>query len=116
MIDLWFLDQSGFCPTLPTGYGWGRLGRRLVVRHEEPQSRRVKFVGALAPYRPAGPRLLRDSHCRKASTDTTFCAGRTTEPAKDLDAPAPPCALDIPTLRGESEAQRSAAKILRYAQ
>ena len=36
MIDLWFLDQSGFCD-LPTGYGWGRLGRRLVVRHEAPR-------------------------------------------------------------------------------
>ncbi len=36
MIDLWFLDQSGGCPTLPIGYGRGRLGRHLVVPHEEP--------------------------------------------------------------------------------
>jgi len=65
MIDLWFLDQSGFCPTLPTGYGWGRLGTRLVVPHEAPQGRRVNVVGALAPYGPAGPRLVSETR-RKA--------------------------------------------------
>ena len=65
MIDLWFLDQSGFCPTLPTGYGWGRLGRRLVVPYEAPQGRRVNVVGALAPYDPAGPRLVYETR-RKA--------------------------------------------------
>jgi hypothetical protein len=58
VIDLWFLDQSGFAPTLPTGYGWGRLGTRLVVPYEAPQGRRVNAVGALAPYDPAGPRLV----------------------------------------------------------
>lgn len=58
MIDLWFLDQSGFAPTLPTGYGWGRLGTRLVVPYEAPQGRRVNVVGAFAPYAPAGPRLV----------------------------------------------------------
>lgn len=58
MIDLWFLDQSGFCPTLPTGYGWGWLGRRLVVPYEAPQGRRVNVVGALAPYDPGDPRLV----------------------------------------------------------
>jgi len=65
VIDLWFLDQSGFCPTLPTGYGWGRLGQRLIVRHEAPQGRRVNAVGALAPYGPAGPRLVFETR-RKA--------------------------------------------------
>src|SRR5829696_6236260 len=65
VIDLWFLDQSGFCPTLPTGSGWGRLGRRLVVPYEAPQGRRVDVVGALAPYDPAGPRLVYETR-RKA--------------------------------------------------
>lgn len=65
MIDLWFLDQSGFAPTLPTGYSWGRLGTRLVVPHEAPQGRRVNVVGALAPHGPAGPRLLYETR-RKA--------------------------------------------------
>lgn len=58
MIDLWFLDQSGVAPTLPTGYGWGRRGQRLVVPHEAPQGRRVNVVGAYAPDDPDGPRFL----------------------------------------------------------
>jgi DDE superfamily endonuclease len=58
VIDLFFLDQSGFAPTLPTGYTWGRRGRRAVVPYEAPQGRRVNVVGALAPYAPDGPRLL----------------------------------------------------------
>lgn len=58
MIDLWFLDQSGFAPTLPTGFSWGRVGTRLVVPYEAPQGRRVNVVGALAPYAPAGPRFV----------------------------------------------------------
>lgn len=57
MIDLFFLDQSGFAPTLPTGYTWGRRGRRAVVPYEAPQGRRVNVVGAFAPYDPAGPGL-----------------------------------------------------------
>lgn len=65
MIDLWFLDQSGFAPTLPTGYGWGRLGSRLVVPYEAPQGRRVNAAGALAPYDPAGPRFVFETR-RKA--------------------------------------------------
>ena len=58
MIDLFFLDESGFAPTLPTGYGWGRLGTRLVVPYEAPQGRRVNAVGAFAPDDPAGPQLV----------------------------------------------------------
>jgi hypothetical protein len=65
VIDLWFLDQSGFAPTLPTGYTWGRRGTRLVVPYEAPQGRRVNVVGALAPADPAGPRLLFETR-RKA--------------------------------------------------
>jgi len=58
VIDLWFLDQSGFAPTLPIGSSWGRLGTRLVVPYEAPQGRRVNVVGALAPNDPAGPRFV----------------------------------------------------------
>jgi transposase len=65
VIDLLFLDQSGFAPTLPTGYTWGRRGRRAVVPDEAPQGRRVNVVGAFAPCDPAGPRLLFETR-RKA--------------------------------------------------
>ena len=49
MIDLWFLDQSGFAPTLPTGYTWARTGTRALVWDEPPQGRRLNVLGALAP-------------------------------------------------------------------
>jgi hypothetical protein len=65
VIDLWFLDQSGFAPTLPTSYSWGRLGTRLVVPYEAPKGRRVNVVGALAPYDPDGPHIVYETR-RKA--------------------------------------------------
>lgn len=52
MIDLVFLDESGFAPTLPTGYTWARKGARALVRDEPPQGRRLNVVGALAPLGP----------------------------------------------------------------
>ncbi len=30
-MDLWFLDESGFAPTLPTGWTWARVGARAVI-------------------------------------------------------------------------------------
>jgi len=38
VIDLSLLDQSGFAPTLPTGYSWGRRGRRVVVPYGRPKA------------------------------------------------------------------------------
>jgi DDE superfamily endonuclease len=49
VIDLVFLDESGFAPTLPTGYTWARKGARAVVRDEPSQGRRLNVLGALAP-------------------------------------------------------------------
>jgi hypothetical protein len=65
VTDLFFLDQRGFAPTLPTGYSWGRLGARLVVPYEAPRGRRVNAVGAFAPDDPGGPRLVFETR-RKA--------------------------------------------------
>jgi transposase len=56
-----FLDQSGFAPTLPTGYTWGRVGERKIVPYEAPEGRRVNVVGAFSPFDPAGPHLLFES-------------------------------------------------------
>jgi hypothetical protein len=50
VIDLVFLDESGFAPTLPTGYTWARRGVRALVRDEPPQGRRLNVLGALAPF------------------------------------------------------------------
>ncbi len=47
--DLWYLDESGFAPTLPTGYTWARTRVRALVWDEPPQNRRLNVLGALAP-------------------------------------------------------------------
>ncbi len=48
MIDVWFLDESGFAPTLPTSYTWARTKARALVWDEPPQGRRLNVLGALA--------------------------------------------------------------------
>jgi putative transposase len=55
-IVLYYLDECGFSPTLPTGYSWTLPGLRKFIPYEAPQGRRVN---ALAAYRPFGrsPRL-----------------------------------------------------------
>jgi hypothetical protein len=44
--DLIFLDESGFAPTMPTGYTWSRVGQRALVPKEDTQDRRVNALGA----------------------------------------------------------------------
>jgi len=44
--DLIFLDESGFAPTMPTGYTWSRVGQRALVPKEDTQDRRVNVLGA----------------------------------------------------------------------
>jgi putative transposase len=55
-VKLYYLDECGFAPTLPTGYSWTLLGQRKFIPYEAPQGRRVN---ALAAYRPfdRSPRL-----------------------------------------------------------
>ncbi|WP_374202125.1 transposase [Streptomyces sp. AC550_RSS872] len=45
--DLIFLDESGFAPTMPTGYTWSRIGQRAVVPREYKSDRRINVLGAL---------------------------------------------------------------------
>ena len=100
MIDLFFLDESGFAPTLPTGFTWGRRGRRVVVPYEAPQGRRVNAVGAFAPYDPAGPRLVFETRRKSegrydAAAHLAFVrrvAGLPAEPATGA-ARARPCVI-----------------------
>jgi transposase len=47
---LFYLDESGFSPSLPTGYSWCLSGQRKRVKYEYPQGRRVN---ALATYEPS---------------------------------------------------------------
>lgn len=66
-LDLSFLDESGFAPTLPPGYTWARTGTRAIVPYVAPQGRRVNVIGALAPHGPA-PRLA--YHARSGKIDS----------------------------------------------
>ncbi|HMB08453.1 MAG TPA: transposase [Isosphaeraceae bacterium] len=55
-VKLYFLDECGFSPTLPTASSWALPGQRTRVKYESPQGRRIN---ALAASRPDGgpPRL-----------------------------------------------------------
>ncbi|MFE3186266.1 transposase [Streptomyces violascens] len=55
--DLYYLDECGFSPTLPTGYTWARTGTRVVVKREDTKNRRVNVLGALNDTGPE-PELL----------------------------------------------------------
>ncbi|REK84627.1 hypothetical protein DY245_42365 [Streptomyces inhibens] len=63
MRDLYFLDESGFAPTMPTGYTWSRAGQRAVVPCEDKKGRRVHVLGALAVGQHAD--LVRERTCGK---------------------------------------------------
>ena len=34
LIELYYLDEAGFAPTLPVGYTWAREGVRAIVPYE----------------------------------------------------------------------------------
>jgi putative transposase len=51
-LKLYYLDECGFSPTLPTGSSWTLPGRRKLIEYQAPQGRRVNV---LAAYRPHGP-------------------------------------------------------------
>jgi hypothetical protein len=88
LIDVYHLDESGFCPTLPTGYTWAREGVRALVPYEAPQGRRVNVLGALAPWGPA-PRLVTTS--RQGTIDSAALLEFLWREVAQL--PAPPAAL-----------------------
>ena len=56
MVELLYLDECGFAPSLPTGYSWTLPGQRKLVRYEYPQGRRVNVLATYNPFGPA-PRL-----------------------------------------------------------
>jgi putative transposase len=68
LLDLIYLDECGFAPSLPTGYSWCLPGQRKRVNYEYPQGRRVNV---LATYRPLGesPRLAAEAFERTLTSD-----------------------------------------------
>lgn len=55
-LKLYYLDECGFAPTLPTGSSWAPAGERVLVEYEAPQGRRVNAMAAYRPY-DRSPRL-----------------------------------------------------------
>jgi putative transposase len=55
-LTLYYLDECGFSPTLPTGSSRALAGERKLVEYEAPQGRRVNAMAAYRPYGPS-PRL-----------------------------------------------------------
>jgi transposase len=49
-LKLFYLDESGFAPSLPVGYSWCLPGQRKRVPYEYPQGRRVNVLAAYEPY------------------------------------------------------------------
>jgi transposase len=68
LLDLDYLDECGFAPSLPCGYSWTLPGERKWVPYEYPQGRRVNV---LATYRPYGatPELSYRAFERTLTTD-----------------------------------------------
>jgi transposase len=68
LVDLFYLDECGFSPSLPTGYNWSLPGLRKRVPYEYPQGRRINV---LATYRPFGdaPRLAAEAFERTLTSD-----------------------------------------------
>jgi transposase len=56
LLKLYYLDECGFSPTLPTGSSWALPGERKLVEYEAPQGRRVNALAAYRPY-DRSPRL-----------------------------------------------------------
>ena len=52
-LHLYYLDESGFAPSLPLGYSGTLPGERKRVPYEYPQGRRVNVLATYAPYGPA---------------------------------------------------------------
>jgi len=65
--DLFYLDECGVAPTLPTSYTWAPVGVRPLLRYEAPQGRRVNVLGALAPCGPA-PRFVFETRLASEGT------------------------------------------------
>jgi transposase len=51
-VRLLYLDETGFSPSLPTGYSWCLPGQRKRVKYEYPQGRRVNALAAYEPFAP----------------------------------------------------------------
>jgi putative transposase len=83
LVDLFYLDECGFAPSLPTGYRWCLPGQRKRVCYEYPQGRRVNVLATFNPFGPA-PRLA------AAAFERTLTSGDLLECLRALPASSVP--------------------------
>jgi transposase len=80
---LFYLDESGFSPSLPTGDSWCLPGQRKRVRYEYPQGRRVNVLATYEPHAPA-PALDAVPFERTLTSDDLLAYLRDRLPAADV--------------------------------
>ena len=80
-MRLFYPDESGFSPSLPTGYSWCLPGQRKRVKYEYPQGRRVN---ALATYEPSARSLGVVPFERTLTSDDLLAYLRDRLPAADV--------------------------------
>jgi len=56
-LRLYYLDESGFSPSLSVSWSWALTGQRKAIPYENPQGRRVNALAVWEPCAPT-PRLL----------------------------------------------------------
>jgi transposase len=80
-LRLFYLDGSGFSPSLPAGYSWSLPKQRKRVKYEYPQGRRVN---ALAAYEPQARCLDAVPFERALTGDDLLAYRRDRLPAADV--------------------------------
>ena len=68
MVELFYLDECGFAPSLPNGYSWALPGQRKLVCYAYPQGRRINVLASYNPFGPA-PRLAAAAFERTLTSD-----------------------------------------------
>ena len=68
LAELFYLDECGFAPSLPTGYSWCLPGQRKLVCYEYPQGRRINVLATYNPFGPA-PKLAAAAFERTLTSD-----------------------------------------------
>lgn len=82
-LQLHFLDECGFSPSLPTGYSWCLQGRRKRVRYECPQGRRVNVPAACEPSADM-PGLIREAFERTLTGENQLAFLRNRLPGAEV--------------------------------
>jgi putative transposase len=82
-VRLFYLDETGFAPSLPVSYSWCLPGQRKRVPYEYPQGRRVNALAALEPF-AAAPRLDTAAFERTLTSDDLLAYLRERLPPSEL--------------------------------